>query len=188
MERRSKAPSPPVVLRRYKLPSVNHEGWALVVLGSDGFFSAVSDYGNYAYIWGAPGCEFRRFLISCDSHYFWSKIVWGRESRVFDEEQTTKNVSRRLWEMMGEGKIDKPQEEEALERLDRAFGGCDDPHHALAEWADDLGFEFDYIEGIYATKPEPQSWDFATKILPRLKEALRAELAAEGVDAIEAAS
>ena len=31
----------PVTLRRYYLPSEKYEGWALIVIGSDGFFSAV---------------------------------------------------------------------------------------------------------------------------------------------------
>src|SRR4051812_42726931 len=102
-----------VTLRRYSLPSEKGEGWAIVVLGSDGFFSAVSDWGNYAYIWTNPGCEFRKFLTQVDASYFWSKITSGRTTRVFDPEETEKNIDKALWDMMGEGEIDKVMYDEA---------------------------------------------------------------------------
>ena len=38
--------------RRYNIPSINGEGWAVVVLDlKDGYFSTVSDWGNYSYMW-----------------------------------------------------------------------------------------------------------------------------------------
>ena len=129
-----------VELHRYALPSVKGEGWAIVVLGSDGYFSAVSDWGNYAYIWTHPGCEFRRFLVGCDAHYFWTKIMHGRKARVFDEERTRFNIGKRLWDMMGDRLIDKIQHDEALEDLD----GNDDTMEAVACWAQRLPFEFEY--------------------------------------------
>lgn len=60
-------------LRRYALPSVKGEGWAIIVIGSDGYFSTVSDWGNYAYLWTHPGCEFRHFLAGLDADYFWGR-------------------------------------------------------------------------------------------------------------------
>ena len=165
-----------VTLRRYVLPSVKGEGWAIFVIGSDGYFSAVSDWGNYAYIWTHPGCEFRKFLSRCDTHYVWTKITHGRKAYVFDEEGTEKNIRKRLWDMMGDAEIDITQHDAALESL---AGELDDEHHGLARWAAGLDFDFCYYEGIIATKPEGDSWGFATRVFPRLQALLREELERE---------
>ncbi len=164
-----------VELRRYKLPSLNHEGWAVVVIGSDGYFSTASDWGNYAFIWGAPGMEFRKFLTQLDASYFHSKITHMREARVFDERATEKAIGKRLWEMMGAGDIDKPQHDDALEKLE---GVLDDGPHGIPAWAASLDFDFEYYD-VVSMMPEPQSWGYATKVLPRLQALLREELAAE---------
>lgn len=164
-----------VTLRRYKLPSEKGEGWALIVIGSDGYFSAVSDWGNYAYIWGAPGCEFRRFLVGLDASYFHSKICHMRESRVFDQEATEKEIAKQLWDLMGDGKIDKVQHDEILESLE---GVLDNGAGALWPWVGGLDVELD-VHCLVHVKPEPASWGFATKILPRFQALLREELAGE---------
>lgn len=92
-----------VTLRRYVLKSNPQSGWAIIVIGSDGYFSAVSDHGNFSYIWGAPGMEFRRFLTQCDPCYFRSKITHCRESEVWDDEAVEKNIRKRLDEMVEQG-------------------------------------------------------------------------------------
>lgn len=49
---------------RYDFPSVNGEGWGTIILGSDGYFSVVSDYGNFAYRWSHHAHDdFRRFWL-----------------------------------------------------------------------------------------------------------------------------
>lgn len=68
------------MLRRYNIPSRHLEGWAIVVIDTDGYFSTVSDYGNYAYRWGAMGVDdLRKFLVSCDGEYMLGKISPGHE-------------------------------------------------------------------------------------------------------------
>lgn len=78
---------------------------------------------------------------------------------------------------MGAGEIDKVQHDAALESLDDV--DWHDESHALVHWANELDFDFDYYEGIIASKREQDSWGFATKILPRFQAMLRDELAAE---------
>ena len=66
-----------VILRRYHFSSIQGEGWATFVIGSDGYFSAVSDYGNYSYYWPHHGCtDFRQFLVRAprDWDYFAKKL------------------------------------------------------------------------------------------------------------------
>jgi hypothetical protein len=169
-----------VTLRRYALPSVKGEGWAIIVIGSDGYFSTVSDWGNYSYIWTHPGCEFRKFLVGVDAYYFRGKITHGRKAHVWDQERTKKNIGKRLWDLMGDGVIDKVQHDEALSLLDDHI--CDEAE-GIRRWVDLLDFDFgDLCEGIWATKAEPQSLGFATHILPRFQQMLRDELAVEAVE------
>lgn len=166
-----------VTLRRYVLKTNKQSGWAIIVIGSDGYFSAVSDHGNFSYIWGQPGMEFRRFLTEVDPYYFRSKITHCRESEVWDSEATEKNIRKRLDEMVERGHMSAESADMAFED---AEGSIDDAG-ALWSWASEAGIpeEFCVYEGIAATKPEPWSYAFAQCVLPRFQEMLRAELAAE---------
>ena len=86
-------------LWRYTIPSVNNEGWAIFVIGSDGYFSAVSDYGNYAHIWRCIGCkDFREFLLNAerDCSYFAAKLA---PEKVYDGEQTAENIRYAILQM-----------------------------------------------------------------------------------------
>lgn len=169
-----------VTLRRYDIKSTADRcWWAIVIIDTSiGYFSTVSDWGNYAYLWSAPGCEFRKFITQLNPDYFWGKITHGREAHVFDEEATEKNIKTRLWEMMGEGLIDKLQHDDALEELE----GCVEDEHSIMGWANALTFSFDSYEGILARRPEHHSWAFATKVLPVLQELLLEELKKEQHD------
>ena len=48
------------MLKRYSLPSIKGEGYAEIVLDtSDGYFSTISDFGNYCYHWHNHGYQVR---------------------------------------------------------------------------------------------------------------------------------
>lgn len=67
-------------LHTYRLDSVKGEGWAWIVVSSTGYFSAVSDLGNYAFFWTHHGCkDFRQFLYNAHKSwdYFCSKLSYG---------------------------------------------------------------------------------------------------------------
>lgn len=60
---------------QYSFPSIQLEGWAEIILREDGFFAAVSDYGNYAHLWPSHGCaDFRRFFLRVNTFYLVSKL------------------------------------------------------------------------------------------------------------------
>jgi hypothetical protein len=89
----------PPQLWRYVLPSEKGEGWAVFVLGSDGYFSAVSDYGNYAFYWRAHGCDdFRQFLLRAGSSwdYFVGKLSNGE---VYDGDASRAAIKEAIAEL-----------------------------------------------------------------------------------------
>lgn len=45
-----------------------------IVITEDGFFGAVTDYGNFAYQWNAFGDSFEKFLLSINEDYFAKKM------------------------------------------------------------------------------------------------------------------
>lgn len=172
-----------VTLRRYRLESNDESGWAIIVLGSDGYFSAVSDHGNYAYIWSAPGMEFRRFLIRIRADYFHSKITHMRESDVWDAEEVEKNIRKRLDELVAAGKVSQRQADSDFEEAEGNLDSLD----AVFLWLSECNLpDFDIHEGISATKKELWSWAFATRVLPRLQALLCAEIEAEEAIAAQA--
>ena len=171
-----------VKLWRYYLPSAKGEGWAIFVLGSDGYFSAVSDYGNYAYLWSAHGCDdFREFLLRADRDwdYFVNKLFMGRK-KEYDGEATLKGIKEYLWERMGDGSIDKTEydEQEAL------LSDCNDLEceEDFRAWLDKV--DWDKISDPYEYRCEcypPDVLAFVQKAMVRLIPLLNADLEKEKV-------
>ncbi|MFH1226819.1 MAG: hypothetical protein V1701_02810 [Planctomycetota bacterium] len=50
---------------------------AQIVLTDDGFFGAVTDYGNFSYAWRAFGDNFKVFLSELNMSYFAIKMASG---------------------------------------------------------------------------------------------------------------
>ena len=161
------------MLKRYKVPSVRHEGWAVIVLDTDiGFFAAVSDFGDYAYAWSHPGCEFRKFVIGLEPDYLHSKLTMGRgDARVMDERGTLKAIRDRIQETTF-----KDPEEKAREKL-LAHNADLDCREGFALWYNETRLDEAYELAVYV--PQPQCMQFCTRIMPRFKEILRNQLAAE---------
>jgi len=123
-----------VKLWRYSLPSIKGSGWAIFVLGSDGYFSSISDFGNYAYLWAHHGKkDFREFLLDVENHwdYFVNKLSPGRE---YDGEATKKAIHTRLHEMMENGEITIAEVEEEAELLELEYD-IEDSVEAFHQWA-----------------------------------------------------
>lgn len=67
----------------YNFPPIGFEGWAKIILREDGFFAAVSDYGNYAYLWTHHGeDDFRKFFLKVNSDYIMSKLNPKKEINI----------------------------------------------------------------------------------------------------------
>lgn len=166
-----------VRLWRYTLPPEKYEGWATIVLGSDGFFAAVTDFGNYAYRWMHHGCsDFREFVVGLvgSDDYLLGKIA--RHEYRFDGEATGRGIRQHICETRRCGSFTKEKAREEWDLVDRCDieGGGEIAYH---EWY--LNTD---IQDAYEYRSESYSWDarnFASKIMPRLAAILKAELAAE---------
>jgi hypothetical protein len=163
--------------RRYNIPSINGEGWAVVVLDlKDGYFSTVSDWGNYSYMWTniGTGLDFRQFLCSTAPESFWGKITQGREAWVWNIEATQKAMQLALDGMLVAGEVSTEVMGEARDLLSSV-----EDWSSLESWTSDL--ELDYQDWVDAPvfKREEQSWSFVEKVLPRLRVLMQEEMAAE---------
>lgn len=152
-------------LWRYVVPSAKCEGWGIFVIGSDGFFSAVSDYGNYAYTWSSFGSgDFRDFVVNClapDAHYTAKKLCYEK-TQVVDVEATARNIKQYILEERRQYGLTK---ERARDEWDNA---CDleRGNIGLEGWHNETKFE-DCGEFVcHATCSDLNA--FCTRLMPRL--------------------
>ena len=168
-----------VVFWRYDLPSVNREGWAVVVMCSDGYFSTVSDWGNYAYWWSGHGTrDFRAFVADCDGDYIRCKLD---PSKVLDYERTRDRCRRAVCEARRRPArgphaytLDTETAREAWERADGFINEIE-----LNDWFNDYARYLDDYTDLAVYKTPPGIRGFIEKVLPRLQAAIKAELTRE---------
>jgi hypothetical protein len=162
-----------VKMWRYYLPN---EGWAEIMLCSTGMFAAVSDYGDYVHAWRSHGeKDFRIFVadLAKDPDYFMRKV--GHGLREYDGAETLRSVkreilSRRRSQCLSAGQA---REEWALLREYDDLGSPD----AFSRWCENTRLE-DAWE--HYSKRFPSSLvTFGECVLPRLRAAILAEMAAE---------
>lgn len=169
-----------VKLWRYYLPAGPGQEWAEIVMTSTGMFAATSDWGNYSYAWRSIGCsDFREFMARMDHDpgYVMGKIALGDE---YMPEETLAAVKKAILEATASSDIDR----------DTARACFDE----LADSYDSLSDEFQFSRWIYDSDGARKIGDahelavfdypsdvraFCARIIPRLAEALRAELVAE---------
>lgn len=161
---------------RYSLPSVKGEGWAIIFLDSIGCFTALSDWGDVGYRWPQQGWgdgDFRKFLLSCDDYYLTTKF--GRGRKEYDPKRTLACVKEHILTHRRDARLTK---EEARQEWD------------LLRTYDELDREFDFSQWYSATQlDDPGEFycmryvsdvtHFVAHVLPRLRDVLKAELAAE---------
>lgn len=165
-----------VTLRRYLLPSIKGEGWALFVLGSDGFFSVVSDRGNYAHYWPGHGCkDFREFFLKVESEwdYFVKKLA---PTKVYDGDASQIAVQQAICEARRKKRITKRCARDAFEEAEEIYYGPE----AFAIWENDhseiLEEPWVYRRFAYSSDAE----QFVKLYMSRLAGVLRTELTEEG--------
>lgn len=176
-----------VKLRRYYLPSLRSEGWGIFVIGSDGYFSAVSDYGNYAFRWNSIGCDdFRTFLIGLEPGYLMSKLSCSHDW-PYDSDATLKSVKREILE------IRRQWQEHHARSVGFGKDEVGSPEWARAEWDlleehSELDSTFNFHMWLADTTLE-EAWNniehsppsdlvaFTTKLWKRFSDVLRSELA-----------
>jgi len=153
--------------------------WARFWVTDDGCLSIMSDFGNYGYWWGGPGCEFRAFLARerhGDTGYILGKLAGGKQH--FYAEDTERKIKRRILEWRREGALSK---EKARKEWELVCLGIGDEHDAV-RWYDRTELQDAYDLTSYG--PPRQLVAFMDRLWPLFVDALRAELAAESVTAL----
>lgn len=164
-------PKKPVTLWRYVLPNVKHEGWGIFVLGSDGYFSACSDFGNYAHLWSHHGREdFREFLLEVDGDYLLGKLCGRRTEYMGDK--TLAEIKRHILEARRRCGMSKEFARREWDLLDRH--DVESHEDCFKDWYNDTRID-DAYEFIMRDYPY-DAQAFAEKLMPRLKALLTEEL------------
>lgn len=160
-------PGTDVTLHHYRLPSENGEGWAIITIGTDGTFAALSDYGNWSYAgWSHHGCgDIRRFFLRerrSDS-YLITKLCSGhpRLLHLYDGEATVKRIREAIIQHRRDGSFDARQarrEWDLIEDLE-----VQESELAFGRWFDatNMGDAHEFC----CSQPDPQCVAFVEKVL-----------------------
>lgn len=155
--------------RYYILPK-NGEGWAQIVLREDGFFAAVTDFGNYAYQWTHFGCrDFREFFLDVEDEwdYFVKKL--HPETTVDDTASFTR-LKKALFEQRREGSLTAEQAREAYDGL-RLYSDWEE-YLQSTTCAEHFEEPWDYTVRV----PDPQTKRFVLEVMTQLRDRIRDEL------------
>ena len=161
----------------YFIPSDKHGNWGKFIIDSTGYFSCVTDYGNYAFQWTAHGDDdFREFLVSLNTDYLLGKLSSGKT--VFDERGTRQIIKERIVSMRKDGKygLDATEARYLYDKVD----DCSTEHdfeEFFREAKDPDGDDFfrDWWE-MFSQCYDYDLQGFAERLWPRFVEALKAEL------------
>lgn len=171
------------MLKRYDLPSLKSEGWAIIVIDTEiGFFSTVSDWGNYAFLWSNPGCEFRKFLTQLNTDYLLGKLMMGRRDRnEYSEAATKKAISQYLSELKKMAAENSDKYTQMYERESELFYSSDFySYYDFGKWVEATTIEDAYE--FQGTVPNHECMGFCTNIMPQFQQILKEELAKENAE------
>ncbi|TQF14223.1 hypothetical protein FJV41_19840 [Myxococcus llanfairpwllgwyngyllgogerychwyrndrobwllllantysiliogogogochensis] len=175
---------------QYRLLTPEGSWLADVILRSDGYFSTVSDYGNYAFRWTAPGMPFRDFVVRIggrdDRSYVCSKLG---TSDWWDGAATLKGIREHIIEYRRRWGWTKERAAEEWEKLGLALGYYDgrDARHEVEmeeyqfhDWLRET--RIDDASEFASLDYEPQLRAFCREVMPALAAAIRAQLQAESAE------
>lgn len=107
--------------RVYKLRFKNGFGWADITIdewAGGGTFSAVSDYGNFSYMWGSIGdVTLREFVSNIDYGYFMNKAHPSGGVR-FSAEKSCNNMKESILRYRRDGELTAQEAREAWETIE----------------------------------------------------------------------
>jgi hypothetical protein len=168
-------------------------GWAIAYLDSHGYFSTVSDFGNYAYRWVNFGpTDFRVFFMALRPDYVLRKIS---SCEVYDGKATLRRVKEHiLRERRAETVRTRSAPGQPTSRRDGPVGwtraearsewelavtsGMDGSEFEFWRWCD--GTCIEDPQQFHEHRPDSDAVGFVERTLPRLQALVRAQLASEG--------
>ena len=161
--------------RTYKMPSEpGRGGWAKFIIDDDGYFSVVSDYGNYAFHWTAFGDDFREFLLDISPDYLMGKLSNGK--MCFDLEGTKARIFEHIKEYRRDSYIKKDEAREMWDEIEV----LDSEHDLHSYFENNSSDIFEEWWDMFRQDYPADLKGFATWVYPRFVAMLKAELAAEG--------
>jgi hypothetical protein len=154
---------------KYIVPSVDGlEGWGIFVLDSTGYFSAVTDYGNYAFLWTHHGFEdFREFLMGLDKDYLCSKL--GKRS--YDGDLTLDNIKDQILQLRRDGTFTK---EKAREEWDLLEYNNLENEVEFSNWLGETSIDEAWELARSSYGPDMEA--FVTRLYPRFVKELKYDL------------
>jgi hypothetical protein len=168
---------------RYRIPSMNHSGWGIFFLDAIGCFAAITDYGNYTYLCSSRGWEsdepegrdFRRWFLTVDDGYLADKlgVEYRRWGYVIDVEKTVKAFRHAIIQSRRDRSLTKEQAKDEWDNVQDFKNGNNCKHELVRNSQLYDAWELPVKKELERTHP------FFTKLLPRLREAIRSELEAE---------
>jgi len=172
--------------RLYTVRTREFGGWARIWITDDGCFTTISDYGNYGYWWGDPGCEFRQFLCQVDDYYLGRKLAAGR--REFDGEASVKAIRNRICHLRRQQELTREQAQAEWELVHpkptgwsglsrRGLFSSMNNEVEAHEWY--LETKLDDPAELLSYRTPMQIQMFIKRLWPLFTEQLRAELAQE---------
>lgn len=162
---------------RYYIPAEDGiEGWGVFLLDSTGMFAAVTDYGNYAYMWPIrhTGCkDFREFFKHRDAYYVLGKCApsGGRE---YQGEETEQFIKEQILEMRRNQSL---TEEEARYEWDLVDEYDLDYREGFGAWYEQTELDDAHEYAVYGYKAHEKV--FAEKLFPKFCDAVLKDLAKE---------
>lgn len=180
--------TPPVLPKRLPVTrfyAVRHSerfgAWARIWITSDGTLSAVTDYGNFGYWWGQPGCEFRKFLTECEPEYVARKLAGGKTE--VDADATFLAVKREILELRRRKALTR---DSARDEWDDALKVDWDEPCERCEWGNTT--ELECLEDLICFRLPRQLMAFMEHLWPLFVALLRSELEAEEAELAKAAA
>lgn len=179
---------------QYQLRTPKGRWLAYVVMRSDGYFSAVSNCGGYAYRWGSPGMEFRAFVAGLDEDADYLCCKLGRAT-WWDGAATLKGIREYILESRRKSGWTKEQAAQEWQTLADALSPYNDSSpsehdemdvHQFHEWYGETKIDDAHEFATYDY--EPQLRAFAREVMPVLAKAIREQFKAEAAVADATAS
>jgi hypothetical protein len=135
-----------------------------------GCFSALSDYGDYSYLWGYCARGFRESFLGFGKEYILGKLSQGREE--YNGPETYEYVKRLIWYLPKEK---RGAELKLLNLYNKLHNEGD-----YYEWYFHSGTEVDTDSETMHFSHSQQAEMFVDRIVPRLKKQIRIDLLTEG--------
>lgn len=165
---------------KYYVPSVEGiGGWGIFLLNSTGYFSCVTDYGNYAFRWSSHGTDdFRKFFAKDrDYDYLVNKLyrIGSQGELEFQSDETIENIKQTILESRYNDYMDRQtarKEFDLVNEIDWTMG-------EVAQWEWYNRTDLTDASELFIYDYPPMVKGLRDKLLPRFSKMIRDELEKE---------